>query len=359
VTGADHYIPILKAKLGELTALGHVDVSLRSSMTPLVEALGNPADTEDTARLQTDLETMANRLQAGWGVPGRIIVDCGLVGEDLMLASGELPLEYLAARLRAHQIESSPVVRISSSTAVLTAAGKVAATDGLGVCIRLEREDIDDVAGVNPALANTLVGLGMQPADIDLVVDFANLDGSMVGPFGALATVILTNLVHLQDWRSVTLASGAFPQNLSGFTNYVPGTVQRADALLWRAVQPRTTGSRTPSYGDYAVTHPLLADTGPYRPPPQLRYVDIDDWHVLRGPRDDPKGNRVIFDLAAQFVAPNPGHFRGATASWGDSEIARWATSQGGPGSGSQWRAVATSVHLAFVANRIATVGAP
>ena len=357
--GPGHYFPILKGKSGDLTGLAHVASTMRASLIPVIEAVSSAADTGDIALMESDMDTLAKRLADGWGTADRVILDCGLVGEDMPLSGGQMPAQVLAARAASRGLESIPAVRVTSPPAVLAAVASVASAQGYGACIRIEREDIDDISGIPPSLLATLAQLGLAPDQVDILLDFADVQPTTVGPFGALAVAIISSLPNLNDWRSVSLASGAFPPNLAGFNNYVPGTVQRSDAALWRAVAPRLSGARVPSFSDYVVSHPVLADTGPFRPPPQIRYTDTDEWHVLRGPRDHPDGNRVIFDLAAQFLAPSTTPFRGAAYSWGDEEIARWASATGGPGAGKEWVAVRSALHVTFVTDRLATLGAP
>lgn len=357
--GPTHYFPILKGKSGDLTGLGHVAATKRANLTPVIEAVSNAADTGDVGLLETDLDTLASRVAERWGTDERVVLDCFLVGEDMALSNGHLPVQVLADRAATHGVQSVPTVRITSPPPVLTATASVAATQGLGACIRIDREDIDDISAVAPAVVAVLAGLSLGPDDVDILLDFADVEPSTVGPFGALAVAIVSSLPHLADWRSVSLASGAFPTNLAGFNNYVPGTIQRSDAALWRAVGSRLSGTRAPSYSDYVVSHPVLADTGGFGPPPQIRYTDAHEWHVLRGPRNHPDGNRIIFQLAAQFIAPSTTPFRGAGYSWGDSEIARWAAGTGGPGGGKEWVAVRSSLHITFVTDRLANLGEP
>ena len=48
------YVPMLRAKLGELQALGRVDARVRSVLTPFVDLVAEDVETADAAQVEID-----------------------------------------------------------------------------------------------------------------------------------------------------------------------------------------------------------------------------------------------------------------------------------------------------------------
>src|SRR4051812_34116380 len=89
----------------------------------------------------------------------------------------------------------------------------------------------------------------------------------MAARFAArLVLPVLRGLPNLTRYRSITVAGGAFPQDLSDFAPWKLGRRPRFDAVLYDRVISRDL-SRMPDFGDYAVTHPTLQTGGPFRLP--------------------------------------------------------------------------------------------
>ena len=349
---AMHYVPLLRAKQGELQALEHADTATRGRMTPLVDILS-----DDTDNAERDLERLANRLREGWGTQDRVIVDLNSLG-DATTSSGQHVVEYLHDSLRTAGVMSVPTAWITASATYQAAVASAAALDARGVCLRVTTEDLANTSNLATDVNNSLGALGVVANDVDLVIDMGPVDAATVNLHVALLGVVLPTFPSLNDWRSFTLASGGFPINLDAFGPYAAGVTPRYDAQLWRRLAAHSL-PRRPGYGDYGVTHPQSLAAGPWRGAPNLRYVLDDDWYVIKGRANSPRGNYDFHDICAAAASATPSPLSQAGFSWGDTEIRRCSVGQGGPGGGTQWRAWATSHHLALVTERLATLGEP
>jgi hypothetical protein len=350
--GADHYVPLLRAKQGELQALEHSPPSVRARMTPLVDVMA-----EDLDDAESDLDRVVARLRDGWGTTDGIVVDANSLG-DSTTSSGVHVVAYLHGELDAIGVQSVPTVYLSSSATFVTEVALAAHSARRGACIRVSTDDLANTLSLTADINGVLAALNLQPDEIDLIIDMSVVDASTIGLHAALLGMVLPTLPHLANWRSFTLAGGAFPINLDAFSPYVPGAAPRFDAQLWRRVSSHAL-PRAPSYGDYGVSHPLSVAAGPWRGAPNLRYTLADDWYVLKGRANSSRGNFDFHDLCAQAAATTPNVLRPATFSWGDAEVQRCAAGQGGPGGGTQWRAWSTSHHLSVVTERLANLGVP
>lgn len=89
-------------------------------------------------------------------------------------------------------------------------------------------------------------------------------------------------------------------------------------------------------------------------PDPNMRYTTPDDWQVFVYPRVR-AGNDDFFTLSRDLVSSPHWMPTGRQTSWGDEQLHACATRQRPKaGGGTQWRAWATSHHLAVVTGGLA-----
>lgn len=174
----------------------------------------------------------------------------------------------------------------------------------------------------------------------------------------------LRNLSHADEWRSLTLAGGSFPTNLSQIQK---DRLTRLPRLEWRLFsQARTeaaaAGLRIPTFGDYAVAHPDPS-TGDVDPrvmsiSASLRYTIDGEWLVAKGELFKGTGGRSLGGAAAipvaQMIASAP-EFCGQDYSAGDAWIDRTSREATNGGSPQTWRRVGTNHHLTFVTESLST----
>jgi hypothetical protein len=147
-------------------------------------------------------------------------------------------------------------------------------------------------------------------------------------------------------WSSITVAAGAMPESVSHLPVNRPAPMQRWDLQLWRRVADLGV-----QYADYGVAHPCIGGAG-WRPMPSLRYTDDDVWWIYRWSQD-PVGRPAMYDLCEALVASEHWPAEGRDFSWGDQQIAARADGRGGPGNATNWRAWATSHHLAHIVDQL------
>jgi hypothetical protein len=210
----------------------------------------------------------------------------------------------------------------------------------------------------------TAQNLGVPPEATDLILDFGPVSDDGAGAMAArLARFVLPQLAD-SGWRTLVLASGAFPVNLTGVSPFAVARMPRHDLELWRNL--RTLKLNCPlEFGDYAVTHPITPVGVPFAAAPQLRYTLGDEWLVIKGRRQDRRGHQQFFDICQEVLNQAGSRAPGPDASWGDERIHLAAgqttgdTVRVGPGNASTWRSIGTSHHLAYVSRRLDETGAP
>ncbi len=347
------YVPILKGRQGEFNGLSDVQLKTKPGLLPLLELV--PADPSDVDSVKDACRKGVDKLARFWAGP--ILLDTGLFDLSLDLyGSSRGPLWEAAEHARAVGLHAVPVLHLGDPILARTDTAAACAVDNTGLCLRLSDEDMsEDADDVNEAIDALLLEVGVVPADTDLVLDGSFVDGDLDVKRTTIAIRgLLRQLDHIDEWRSITVASGAFPEDLSGFQAWHVGRRPRFDAALYDRVLSKSL-PRIPDYGDYAIAHPAFQAGGAFPPPPQLRYTVAEDWLVLKGSRNDPRSNAQFYDVCDQ-IATHP-EFAGSGLGNADARIADPRAH--GVGNGTTWRQIGTTHHLDLVATRLATLGEP
>ncbi|GAA0216694.1 hypothetical protein GCM10010492_13170 [Saccharothrix mutabilis subsp. mutabilis] len=348
------YVPVLKARQGELSALGKIQPITRASVLPLLEIV--PSEPDDPDAIQRTIERTAKKLTP-WGGE-RLMVDTGLLGAAGPVQGDQGVVAYALSKVRELGIGAIPVVRLADGELARADARDTHLNYGSGIAIRLNVEDMDeDPDDVNDAVSALLGDLNIARPDAVLILDLAVVQGDIAVRAGArMVADVLRDTDGVDEWRHVVVTAGAFPVDLSTIAPRTIGDFPRYDAALWDAVRGRRRLPRLPVFGDYAVSYPLLSSGPPFPPAPQLRYTVSDSWLVLKGKRSDPRGNEQFYEVCEK-IASHP-QFAGAALGAADARIAD-PRSFGGPGNGATWREMGTTHHLDFVVRRLTTLGEP
>lgn len=362
---ARQYVPILKGKQGELRALLEMGPDELAGARPLLEVIDGSSSAD---KPRTEIFASAVRRILNAWPPGRgpIAVDAvdlepesdvepdGDPGDRGATPFADVPaVRELIDRLRDERVSAVPVVRLADPPGNFEALRESCRRDGFGAVIRVTPNDLDDSVLPLYRLIETRVDdLGIaSPGDVDVVLDFGSLaDESALAVASRLGRFLVGDLTR-QPWRTVAVAAGAFPSDLSGVQANTIGSLSRLDKQLWQSLN-RLQIDRPLDFADYAVSHPLLPVGGAFAAPPQLRYTTNDAWLVMKGRRQDRRGHQQFYDICRAIVDREGGAFD-ARLSWGDSYIANAArsvdTAYVRPGNASTWRSIATSHHLAWV----------
>lgn len=341
------YLPILKAKQGELRALSWLRGRVRPNVLPLWELL--PPDPMAKTMRGADPKL----LDDAW--PHRMLVD----HRHLAACWGEHETIVHAFRFYASGLarcRAIPVLHADTSNELRRVLIQIARARGDGLGLRLTSDDLIDTSRLEALLSELLTTFELSPASIDLIVDLAAIsypipDRAVIELASNLARVPL-----LRSWRTFVLAGGSFPESLAKFAPGHIARIPRVEWNLWDQLREAGVLSRMPEFGDYAVQNPNLPPPGgrPRWASPSLRYTANRQWLIVRGNRH--KGAPVLSsqfrDRCLALVAEN--EFAGQFLCDGDEAIARCAAGTVESGDQSYWRAVATDHHITLVWDQLA-----
>ena len=344
------YVPILKARMGEFLALDNAWPPVTAVIKPLLEVMLNMS-----GDLYGSVLDFGDRLMATAPKGMAFAVDCRF----LQAARNEMndsPLSLVARDVYDRGICMLPVFSPGDAqdpSDLRRAAGLHKA----GGCLRLSLDYLAKATGKERGdrVPDLLEGTGLASAEIDLVIDLGEVCTHGARGRAARLGQAALSWARRRPWRSVTVAAGAFPGNISDFPLGAATQVRRWDMALWSSLSGSGAGAEAIGYGDYAVSNPRLLDGR--SPLPNLRYTSDQDWYVYRYPKTASGAFSTFHDLCQAVISS--GHWPGREFSWGDQQIEESARRHVGPGNATLWRAFGTSHHLAFVVDRLQQAGMP
>lgn len=146
------------------------------------------------------------------------------------------------------------------------------------MCLRITPFEVLH-AGFKNTIGDFLKCLSLGAESIHLVVDYEVNDPAEPEPKSLLASI-----PHLNEWQTLSVASGAFPSDLQEFQ---PGNtkIPRNDWLVWkRTVLQRENRVRKPSFSDYSIQYGLYKEPVEHcNPSASIRYTLEEDWLIMRG----------------------------------------------------------------------------
>lgn len=359
----NHYVPILKGKAGEYGALQAVAPIAKSRMTPLIEVPRIPWDYVNECEQKTidsHVEKVGEKIQAAWASDEPLFIDLPFLSPDETLGDGQHPLTFIFEDARTRSLHAIPVTGLRRSSDYQTAARDIAALDGSGVCLRLDGDDFEEMSALAAQIHDFLSLLSLSTSQVDLIVDLKDILPGHVNPLVLGVQAMLTNLPHVSEWRTLTVAGTAFPENLSGFPSAAVSRIQRAEWVIWQTLLGRRQMMvRVPAFGDYGIQHPDPPELDPriMQMSANLRYTADSEWVVFKGRSIKTHGARQFNDLCRMLV--DNGDYGGRNHCWGDAYVERCAANSDGPGNATIWRRIGTSHHLTLVTEQLASLSAP
>lgn len=358
------YVPVLPTKQGEVTALRDSTPAVLRAMRPLMEVPPLKWDWDDDCEAETvDQQVAAHGTALPKnlsGLPG-FFLDMPHVADGALMQSGAHPVADLLTRCRAAGLPVTPVTgpeRHASYRAAVTAA-----LDHRGVMLRLRGAQVSATM-TTTLLADELHALGIAANQVDLMIDIGRIEAEPSVLAVGVGALLRHPTVTQHAWRSITVASGGFPESMSAFNGVGQWEATRHDRDLWMAVVAQLQATeRVPWFGDYAVQVPDPEAINPkvMTMSANIRYTSEQDWFVLKGRTISGKNAKATFEefrvLCGHLV--NMPQYRGEHFSEGDRYITGCAAGTESTGNAGTWRKNGTSHHLAHVVDALASTGAP
>lgn len=355
------YVPILKAKEAEFTALSHVSHMRALKTLPLLEIPKFPSSAKRFHGVEEPttayLDEIVDKASSAWSCK-TLMIDPFLWSPAATIESGEHVLSYVCSELQSSGIIVVPVIgyeRWPNQSYRLAIKSLNLASDGF-YCIRLDSDAIDDA--VEPevfldTIESILNGLGITPSQCAVLIDFADATSSFPDVLIDRAQIVV-DLLADKDFKFIVTAACSIPVSVNHAVKKQNSTgyVERKEMILWQALR-YSYPTLNLAFGDYGVRNPganddvIAPDANG-----KIRYTIDKQYFVVRGysKRIGEKGSQA-HGLCRVLIAS--GHFMGKNFSWGDAEIVSCSQREDHPGNGTTWIAIDTSHHAAFVVAEI------
>ena len=361
------YLPILKWKLGEQSAVKPLSDAQKQVTFPIAELQERPYDWEKAKHKKTwdkHIEDVAKATAKHWGTKYEIAFDQPLGSGDALTSTSGTAWEHLFTQLWAHGINAVPVVSNTAALVEVAALLKVSVTHGRTRWVMrfvvAPDAPTPSAADVAKWFKGMLAALKTTPALVDAVLDVGHVGQWDVKAQAAGVAQCLAAVAALGPWRNIVLASGAFPENLAGIPKGLI-QIERKDWALYLEVRKAALlKSVKLRYGDYAVSHIAAFDKDPrmLKMSANLRYAHWTLWHVIKGTSVRDYGFAQYHDICR--VLTSLPIFMGASFSQGDTNYDAVANDPlVKPGNATIWRKDATNHHIHVVLSQLASLSGP
>lgn len=327
------YVPLLRWKGAEISAVRDLTSAQRDRLKPLFELVP-----KSFAKLPVErvVALKARELATNWGWDRPCFIDPHLLGPSVAAAVYALldKEEYLTATLvTGLQPKLHPHL-----------LRELKAVKKRGLALRVSVHEFRQ-AGWRKALADLLDDLRLQPADIDLIIDFGLLTSVPDGFEQVVAAV-----TALGTWRMVVLLAGSFPPDLSKLRKNDEHILPR---LEWQGYVGFVQHGGQAAFGDYTIQHAVFEERegAGMNFSASIRYTHYDRWLILRGESIQTAGPEQ-WPAHAQLLCEK-GEFRGKDFSAGDAYIATMAAQQQDNGNSKDWLSAGINHHLAVTLDQL------
>lgn len=345
----------------------YLTASQKRLLLPIAELAARPFDWEDrifTKSWDEYIEGQVTKTVKHWGVDYEIAFDQPIGMDDKLTNNPGTVWEFLFASLWSAGVQAVPVVSTLTGQSEINALKRVSAQGSkVRWTLRYRNEAEDIVASSVAAWFTTMMrALGAKFEDVDAVLDLEYVAERSTKTTAAAAAQALASVSAIGSWRSITLASCAFPASLAGKSVGVH-QVGRKDWEIYLAAKAHVSKSMSLIFGDYGVSNvePFEGDPRTMNMSVNLRYTHDVNWFVYKGRSAKDHGFEQYRDLCKILVTSTP-PFMGPTFSEGDENYEQIATDipkKVGPGNATQWRRDATNHHVHFVLAQLASLSSP
>ncbi len=344
-----HYVPVLRSKDAEWSALASLPDAVRQSLTPILELtpgalLAKPQRAKKNGRSTAEyaFRMFLDRVQQE-AARGRVFVDLGLLG-DRAIVGNETSWRYLGRALALPAQGIVPVISVPTAGSTIQDVLELIARLGCGACLRVPAAVIAR-ADVATVVQKVVEGLGLRPEQVDLVVDLE------LEPRRFSHNELRATLPNVSRWRSWTVLAGVFPRNLMEFKpDRLEHRVRREEWQVWLEQVSSVNDVRRPAFGDYTIQYGVFVESPKIQGSLSVRYTLDEDWLILRG-RQVNKEEGLGYEQFrghARYLCRRPVYF-GEQFSAGDQFIASKLAPDATTGNGPQWLEAGINHHLTTV----------
>lgn len=350
---ANGYVPIIKWRMGEYQSLLKLKPATKQMITPLIVVPPREWDFEaqiEKKTVEEHIEPFTRRLHDKWG-KSKAMID---LHESLKSAtddSGNFVLSRIFGEILTEGGEAIPVCSLADDASYLALVRQIAASQGLGVCLRVRLAELVDPA-LNSMISAVISQVAVTTDQVDLVIDLQEPDNfEPLDIFASLLSTKCLSISGLGTFRSFVVAGMSL--KLSEIKK--PGDeVPRLEWLLYKKMVDLLEIERVPTFGDYSIETPKFSseDMRLMKPAGKIVYTCDETWIVVKGGAFREDNSQMVGHC--QTITTS-GRFSGPLFSAGDKRIEDTATGAEGCGNQTTWKQVGVNHHLEKVVDQLSS----
>ncbi|MEX1000186.1 MAG: beta family protein [Thermodesulfobacteriota bacterium] len=347
------YVPILRWKKGEKIALRELYPHQKSHITPLIEFMPNNFVLQNKViDMKATSERFAEEVNDYWGTDS-IFLDFENITQMSQSNLAAQILRKISGCWLKLNLDIIPVTTFHRQQSYQDLVKYLVDQNNIDICLRLNYRSILS-SNFRTDLDLLLDYLKITPEKTHLIIDY-----KIIGNNSDIFSNISTLIPNKASWKSFIFASGAFPENLSGF---LPGQhfIKRNDWIYWFENMFIIKSERTPTYCDYTIQYPQYIEPPKYsNPSASIRYTSHDYWVIMRGEGLNNRSGSgyAQYPANAQLLMSLP-EFCGAKFSDGDKYIFDKGSNLNTPKTGNPetWIRAGINHHIAFVVDQLSNL---
>ncbi|MBF8964059.1 beta family protein [Pontibacter sp. FD36] len=341
------YFPILKAKEGELNALGRLGTTKRASITPVFQ-LTNPSQPRNKPPRAVDQkyisDTATKIKDSTHGMP--YILDTSSVNLNPELE--KLLIRSLSVSNLFSIPEFYPLINVNYHSRLYQSFLEIDYRPKK-VCLKLTWMNISRPNTVQ-LIQQVMDSMGLTEAQVILLVDLEDVSATEVDKVVKPICDFLQAIKTAFNFDTIVLAAGAFPGSLAGMEPWQFKYIQRRDWTIFTKVVSVVDGIR---YGDYAINTAERQEGSGFSGPSNIRYSMEGYFAIIKAIKPDveeedestKEQHRKLSELLIE-----ESFYQGSDFSWGDKHIFNcYQGSLNKTGNNTTWRAVGTNHHIVHV----------
>ena len=344
------YSPIVKGKLNDLKALGHVSNQTRSIIKPMVEAMPLPKNGD----IEKHIWRVAHYLVKH--VPlGDLYLDFYGLTPGLKMPNGADAVTTGFRLVKKLGRTVTPSYGFGRDDSLWPMLRDVISDQRQGFCFRLDVDDLDDQAEDTWAqILERSAQLVLKSDNIDLMIDLRDVGGADISEIKNVVLDFLDLIPSGSSYRSIAVAGSSALKTVGEIPKDGVDEITRNELHLWSRLQRDLDTNIDLVFGDYGVIHPDFSDQGPNKyMNAKIRYtnrgrITYFRGHALSHPIKD---YDQYYHLAAQ-VRDSP-HYCGRPFSYGDWYIDMVADGNLRHGSPGTWVLADMNHHLEYTAKQM------
>jgi len=356
---APQYLPILKAKPGELKALANSKTSVSAKILPLFD-VGRLSERTRLAKRfsETSAVTCAYLDEVAESIAvvrkgANALVDAYQWPPNSTTEPGEHVISYIYGKLASLGVKMIPVIGYDrwDSTQYRLAMQQLEVSPEDYYCLRLDSHAIEDAAEpefFEEQITAILDDLQIDPSRCAVLLDFGDISHASIEDILDQGTQIVAQLDSL-GFRRIATAGCSLPPTIDGAVKKPnsTGKVLRKEMLLWQMLRTQNPHINW-LFGDYGVRSPNTGEdvVSPHTNG-KIRHTIDKHFFIVRGHsvQIGAKGGQM-YELAKKLVESQ--NYLGPEFSWGDSQILQCSLGEGKPGNSTTWIAIDTNHHIAY-----------